>query len=79
MSDLLKTVDDDSCQLIARAASLFTDFSFCFRYKFNWADDDTFLRTVFEDHAKFIKQLCRCIIPMYYVMEDDVSGLTVWS
>ena len=83
--DLLKTVDDRSCEMIAKIVSLLNDFSFCFRYVYHSLEDDEFLDMAFEDHAKFIKQLCHYIrflhrdrLP-YYSIEDDGCGLTVWS
>ena len=83
--DLLKTIDDHSCQMIAKGVSLFTDFSICFRYKHPSYDDDQFLNMAFQDHAKCIKELCRCILLMsddkifHYLIEDDGYGMTIWS
>ena len=62
MYDLLKTVDDDSCQMIAKAASSLSDFSFCFRYKYSSFGDDEFLEMAFKEHEKCIKQLCHYIL-----------------
>ena len=85
MYDLLKTVDDHSCQMIAKAVSSLTDFSFCFRYEYCSPEDDQFLPMAFKDHAKCIKELCRCILLFtgdrnsHHVIEDDGCGVTVWS
>jgi hypothetical protein len=85
MYDLAKTVDDYSCQLIAKIAPSFSDFVFCFRYKYGWPDDDDAdIDAIFEDHRKFIKQLCHHILRLsvikrpYYSIEDDGCGLTMW-
>ena len=85
MYDLLKTFDDHSCQMIAKAASLFTDLIFCFRHKYASGDDDEFLIMAFKDHEKFIKQLCHYILLLtgekspYYSIESDGCGLAIWS
>ena len=85
MYDLLKTVDDHSCQMIAKAVSSLTDFSFCFRHEYSLPEDDQFLPMAFQDHAKCIRELCRCILLFtedrnpHHVIEDDGYGLTVWS
>lgn len=85
MYDLLKAVDDHSCQIIAKLASLLHDFSFCFRYKFDSPGDSEFIDKTFKDHAKFIKQLCHYILlltdkrPPCYSVESDGYGLTIWS
>jgi hypothetical protein len=83
MYDLPKTVDDRSCQIIAKITSLFRDFGFYFRRRFNMPDDDDFL-SAFNNHRKFIKQLCRCILLLsldkqpYYSIEKEGYGLTTW-
>lgn len=85
MYDLLKTVDDHSCQLIAKAALSFNDFCFYFRHEFSTFEDDAFLGMAFKDHARFIKQLCHSILSLNseklfdYSVESDGYGLTVWS
>jgi hypothetical protein len=76
------TIDNKSCQLIAKAALLFNDFGFCFRRKFNSADRDE-LTIHFKDHIKFIKQLRDCILLFfdkqpYYSIEKDKCGLIMW-
>ncbi|CAF3056610.1 unnamed protein product [Rotaria sp. Silwood2] len=82
MYDLLKTIDDKNCQIIAKTTSLLRDFGFYFRRKFSSLDDD--MKTTFEDHTKFIKQLCDEILllcldkQLYYSIEDDGCGLTMW-
>lgn len=82
--DWLKTVDNHSCQLITKAASLYIDFTFCFRHQFDLPHVDN-LRRAFEVQTKFIKQLCHSIHRLsehksiYYVMEKDAAGLTLWS
>jgi len=84
MYDLLKTVDDKSCEMIAKVALLSSDFGFCFRYKFGSPDDDKLIKTVFKDHRKFIKRLCHHILLLFqdekpfYSIEDDRCGLTMW-
>jgi hypothetical protein len=81
MYDLSKTIDDKNCQIIAKATSLLRDFGFYFRRKFSSLDDD--MKTAFEDHTKFIKQLCDQILllcvdkQLYYSIEDDGCGLTM--
>ena len=81
--DLLKTIDDHSCQPIAKAASLFSDFIFCFRHTDASSDDDEFLIMAFGDHQKFIKQLCHYILLLtgekspYYSIESDGYGLRI--
>ncbi len=82
MYDLIKTVDDYSCQLISKVAPSFSDFGFCFRYRYGWPDDD--IDTMFKDHRKFIRQLCDRILRLslhkqpYYSIEDEGCGLTMW-
>ena len=83
MYDMRTTVDDKSCQMIAEAAPLFTDFGFCFRRKHSsWYGID--IDSVFNGHTKFIKQLCHCILRLslvkqpYYSIEEDGCGLTMW-
>ncbi|CAF3550627.1 unnamed protein product [Rotaria sp. Silwood2] len=81
--DVPKTIDDKSCQMIARRASLFNNFAFCFRYKFGFLEGDE-LEDVFTDHAKFIRQLCHYILSLpldkesYYSIETEGYGLTIW-
>jgi hypothetical protein len=83
MYDLPKTVDDKNCQILANITLLFRDFGFYFRRRFNLSNSNDFL-PVFEDHKKFIKQLCRCIILMsldkqpYYSIEKKGYGLRTW-
>ncbi|CAF3586976.1 unnamed protein product [Rotaria sp. Silwood1] len=42
------------------------------------------MKTTFDDHTKFIKQLCDQILQLclnkqlYYSIEDDGCGLTMW-
>ncbi|CAF1255368.1 unnamed protein product [Rotaria sp. Silwood1] len=80
--DLPKTIDDEDCQIIAKATSLLRGFGFYFRRKFSSLDDD--IKTTFEDHTKFIKQLCDQILQLclnkqlYFSIEDDGCGLTIW-
>jgi hypothetical protein len=82
MYDLIKTVDDYSCQLIAKVAPSFSDFGFCFRYRYGSPDDD--IDAMFKDHRKFIRQLCDHILRLslpkqpYYSIEDEGCGLTMW-
>ncbi|CAF1004755.1 unnamed protein product [Rotaria magnacalcarata] len=82
MYDLPKPADDESCEIIAKGTSLFRDFGFYFRRKFDSSDDK--IETTFEDHTKFIRQLCHRILqlsfdkPPYYSIEDDNCGLTMW-
>ena len=84
MYDLLKTVDDHSCQMIAKTAILLSDFTFCFRYKFDVSGDEKFFDKAFEDHAKFIKQLHYHILLLlgerasYHCIEADGCGITMW-
>ncbi|CAF2504455.1 unnamed protein product [Rotaria sp. Silwood2] len=81
--DLPKTVDDKNCEIIAKTTSLFRDFGFYFRRRFNLSNGDDFL-SVFDDHRKFIKQLCHCILLLsvdkqpYYSIEKEGYGLTTW-
>jgi len=76
------TIDNESCQLIAKKASSFTDFGFCFRCNFTLADADE-LEIDFKDHIKFIKQL-RDYIRLFldkqpcYSIEKDECGLIMW-
>jgi hypothetical protein len=83
MYDLPKTVDKESCQMIAKVTSLISDFGFYFRHKFNLADGDE-IEAAFKDHEIFIKQLFHCILLLsfdkqpYYSIEDDKCGLTIW-
>ncbi|CAF3239946.1 unnamed protein product [Rotaria sp. Silwood2] len=83
MYDLPETVDDKNCEIIAKIASLVSDFGFCFRHKFGLADADE-LKTVFKNHKKFIKQLGDCILlsfdkqQPYYSIEKDECGLIMW-
>ena len=83
--DLLKTVDQHSCQMIAKLASLLRDFSFCFRYKYPSHEDDQFLEMAFKDHEKCIKQLIHYILLLTdkksscYSVGSDGCGLTIWS
>ena len=83
--DLLETVDDYSCQMIAKAALLLSDFSFCFREKYSLIADDQFLDMAFKDYEKCIKQLCNHIVLLSdkklpcYSIESGGFGLTVWS
>ncbi|CAF1305645.1 unnamed protein product [Rotaria sordida] len=83
MYDLPKTIDDRNCQTIAKAATLFSDFGFYFRYKFDISDGSEF-ETIFNDHAKFITQLCHCILSLcldkqpYYSVDNEHCGLTMW-
>ncbi|CAF1388268.1 unnamed protein product [Rotaria sordida] len=64
------------------ATSSLRDFGFYFRRKFSSLDDD--MKTTFEDHTKFIKQLCDQILllcldkQLHYSIEDDGCGLTMW-
>lgn len=82
MYDLSKTIDEKNCQIIAKTTSLLRDFGFYFRRKFSSLDDD--MKITFEDHTKFIKQLCDQILllcldkQLYYSIEDDGCGLTMW-
>ena len=84
MYDLLKTVDDHSCEMIAKAAPLFRDFSFYFRHQYGTPEDDKLVHMAFEDHANFIKQLHSRILlacadkAFLYHIEDDFCGLTMW-
>jgi len=84
MYDLSETVDDRSCQMIAEVAHLFTDFGFCFRRKYEFPEDKDDDESVFNDHTKFIKQLCHFILlssldkQPYYSIEVDGCGLTMW-
>ena len=84
MHDLLKTVDDHSCQMMAKTASLLSDFTFCFRYKFDSPGDEEYFDKAFKDHAKFIKQLCHYILLLsgerasYHSIEADGCGITMW-
>jgi len=83
MYDMPKTVDDRSCQMIAKIAPLLSDFGFCFRNKFTLLTADDF-DSVFHDHRKFLKQLCHSILLLsldkhpYYSIEDKGCGLTMW-
>ncbi len=83
MYDLPKTIDDRSCQIIARAAPSFNDFAFYFRYKFGFLEGDE-LEAVFKDHARFIGQLCHYILSLpldnepYYSIETEGYGLIIW-
>jgi hypothetical protein len=83
MYDLPKTIDDRNCQTIAKTATLFSDFGFYFRYKFDMSDGSEF-ETIFNDHAKFITQLCHCILSLcldkqpYYSVDNEHCGLTMW-
>jgi hypothetical protein len=82
--DLVKTMDDGNCQMIAKIARLFSDFSFCFRHKFGLWEDDKLIEPPFKDHKKFINQLFNCILLLssdkqpYYSIENDGCGLTMW-
>lgn len=75
-------IDNKNCQIIAETAVMVTDFGFCFRSK--CGADAYRIETVFQDYAKFIKQLCNCILLLsfdkspYYSIEDDGCGLTMW-
>ncbi|CAF3363854.1 unnamed protein product [Rotaria sp. Silwood2] len=83
MYDLPEAIDDTSCQMIAKIARLFSDFGFCFRRKFHSSNGD-YINSVFNEHRKFIKQLCDYILllsldkQMYYSIEDDGCGLIIW-
>jgi hypothetical protein len=83
MYDLPKTIDDRNCQTIAKVARLFSDFGFYFRYKFDVSDGSEF-ETIFNDHAKFMTQLCHCILSLcldkqpYYSVDNENCGLTMW-
>ena len=83
--DFLKTVDDHSCQMIAKLAPLLRDFSFCFRYKCPSHEDNQFLEIAFKDHEKCIKQLFHYILLLTgnnsscYSIESDGCGVTIWS
>ena len=85
MYDFLKTVDDHSCQMIAKLAPLLRDFSFCFRYRYPSHEDNQFLEMAFKDHEKCIKQLFHYILLLTgeksscYSIESDGYGLTIWS
>ncbi|CAF1075860.1 unnamed protein product [Rotaria sordida] len=67
---------------LRHATSSLRDFGFYFRRKFSSLDDD--MKTTFEDHTKFIKQLCDQILllcldkQLHYSIEDDGCGLTMW-
>jgi hypothetical protein len=83
MYDLVETVDDKNCEIIAKIASLVSDFGFCFRYKYGVLIDGDEIDSVFKDHEKFIKQLCNCILlsfdkQLYYSIEKDGCGLIMW-
>jgi hypothetical protein len=76
------TMDNESCQLIAKKAPLFADFGFCFRRKFGLADGDE-LTTDFKDHMKFIRHLRDYILLFHdkqpcYAIEKDECGLIMW-
>lgn len=78
----ISTMDDESCQLIAKVAPLFTDFGFCFRRKFDSIDDDE-LAADFQDHMKFIRHLRDYIFLFHgkqhsYAIEKDECGLIMW-
>ncbi len=78
----ISTMDDESCQLIAEVAPLFTDFGFCFRREFSSRDDDE-LTTDFKDHMKFIRHLRDYILLFHgkqhaYAIEKDECGLIMW-
>jgi hypothetical protein len=83
MYDLPKTIDDRSCEIIAERASLFSDFGFCFRRNFSTSHDYD-IDSAFNDHIRFVKQLCHHILMMsldkqpYYSLESDGCGLTMW-
>jgi hypothetical protein len=80
--DLPKTIDDKNCEIIAKTTSLFRNFGVYFRRRFKSTDGD--LLYVFDDHRKFIKQLCCCILLLphdkqpYYSIEKEGFGLTTW-
>jgi len=84
MYDLPKTIDDRNCEIIAKIAQLLRDFGFCFRHKYKTSNVDD-ADSVFDDHKKFINQLCYCNLlsfldkKPYYSIEDDGCGLTMWS
>lgn len=78
----MSTLDDESCQLIAKMASLFIDFGFCFRCKFNelYGDD---LTADFQDHMKFIRRLRDYILLFHdkqhsYAIEKDECEIITW-
>ncbi|CAF4929264.1 unnamed protein product, partial [Rotaria socialis] len=79
-----QTLSSSTCTLpyVAFSDCIETDFGFCFRRKFDSSDDK--IETAFEDHTKFIQQLCHRILqlsfdkPPYYSIEDDACGLTMW-
>jgi hypothetical protein len=83
MYDWPKTVDDESCQMIAKMVPLFNDFGFCFRRKFGWLCDGRLEKT-FKNHIQLIKQLYHYILlfsidkqPCYSIL-DDGCGLIMW-
>ena len=82
--DSPEPIDDESGQMIAKAAPMFSDFGFYFRYKSGSAGDES-LDAAFENHQKFIRQLLHGIRLIcsdkqpYYSIEDGSCGLTVWS
>ena len=82
--DLPKTIEDENRPVIAKVASLVSDFGLCFRRKFSTPDDDKLIGPIFEDNKKFIDQLFRDILlssankQPYGSLEDDGCGLTMW-
>jgi hypothetical protein len=84
MYDLIKVIDDESCQIIAKAAPMFRDFGFCFRKQFSLSYDEELIEIAFKGHKKFIKQLFDRILLLssdklpYYSIESDGCGLIMW-
>jgi hypothetical protein len=79
---LVSTMDDESCQLIAKVAPLFIDFGFCFRRKYSLRDGDE-LTNDFNGHMKFIRHLRDYILLFhekkpFYAIEKDECGLILW-
>lgn len=83
MYDFIETVDHTDCKTIAKIASLFTDFGFHFRYRFDTSTDYD-LETVYQKHAEFIQQLLHEIFLMplqeqpHYAIEEEGCGFIMW-
>jgi hypothetical protein len=79
--DMPTTLDNTSCQIIAETVPMLTNFGFCFRRLFGPEGYD--IKSVFNDHAMFIEQLCHRILLLldqqpHYIVEQEGCGLTMW-
>lgn len=78
----VSTMDDESCQLIAKAAPMFIDFGFCFRRKYSLKVRAE-LTDDFNSHMKVIRHLRDYILLFhekkpFYAIEKDECGLIMW-